>query len=132
MEDLIKQNLTKQEIIDVKIQITILESKLIENIGNKIAIVGSGGTLVALNKNSLNTMTLDNFSTGWRGAIVAEEFINNGYFVVYLCRSNCAKPFQRKFMKADITQISQHIGMMQLSQDRIHIIKFKFVFEYLH
>jgi phosphopantothenate-cysteine ligase len=60
-----------------------------------VAVVTSGGTTVPLEKNTVRF--IDNFSTGLRGAISAEHFLQKGYSVIYLHRTNSKRPFQRIF-----------------------------------
>jgi len=59
-----------------------------------VAFITSGGTTVPLEKNTVRF--IDNFSTGTRGSISAEEFIKNGYAVIFLHRKGSKKPFFRK------------------------------------
>lgn len=68
-----------------------------------IALVTSGGTAADLEINSVRC--LDNFSTGLRGAISAEEFLKRGYAVLYLCRVGSASPYARV--------VAQSIGLAQ-------------------
>jgi phosphopantothenate---cysteine ligase (ATP) len=68
-----------------------------------IAFVTSGGTAADLEINSVRC--LDNFSTGLRGAISAEEFLKRGYAVLYLCRVGSASPYARV--------VAQSIGLAQ-------------------
>jgi phosphopantothenate-cysteine ligase len=57
-------------------------------------LITSGGTSVRLEKNTVRT--IENFSTGKRGALSAEEFLKNDYNVVYLYRENSCLPFYNK------------------------------------
>lgn len=61
--------------------------------GRRIVCVTSGGTTVPLEKHTVRF--LDNFSTGTRGAISAEHFVQQGYAVIYLHRTGAAEPFSR-------------------------------------
>ena len=54
-----------------------------------IALVTSGGTAVEID----GVRTLENFSTGHRGAVAVEEFLRRGYAVVHLARGKA--PFSR-------------------------------------
>jgi len=63
----------------------------------RIVCVTSGGTTVPLEKNTVRF--LDNFSTGMRGAISAEEFLKAGYAVIYMHRKTCEQPFARTLKK---------------------------------
>lgn len=65
--------------------------------GRRIVCVTSGGTTVPLEKNTVRF--LDNFSTGTRGAVSAEEFLNAGYAVIYMHRTTCEQPFLRTLKK---------------------------------
>eukprot|EP01043_Picozoa_sp_COSAG02_P034885 COSAG02_NODE_2465_length_8785_cov_21.743610_1_plen_306_part_00 len=65
--------------------------------GRRIVCVTSGGTTVPLEKNTVRF--LDNFSTGTRGAISAEEFLKAGYAVIYMHRTTCEQPFARSLKK---------------------------------
>ena len=58
----------------------------------KVALVTSGGTTAPLEKRTVRYV--DNFSTGNRGAAIAER-LTQGYRVVYLHRSTAAFPFTR-------------------------------------
>jgi phosphopantothenate---cysteine ligase (ATP) len=68
-----------------------------------IALVTSGGTAADLEVNSVRS--LDNFSTGLRGAISVEEFLRRGYAVIHLWRRGSAAPFARV--------LSQCLGLSQ-------------------
>lgn len=68
-----------------------------------IALVTSGGTAADLEQRAVRS--LDNFSTGTRGAISVEQFLSKGYAVVHLWRSGSAAPFGRI--------LSQALGMAQ-------------------
>ncbi len=68
-----------------------------------LAIVTSGGTVSYLEVRSVRC--LDNFSTGLRGAIAVEEFIQRGYAVIHLWREGSASPYARV--------LSQALGLKQ-------------------
>ena len=58
----------------------------------RICVVSSGGTLVNLEKRPVRV--LDNFSTGARGASLAERFVTDGrYAVISLQRKDSLRPF---------------------------------------
>ena len=59
----------------------------------KVALVTSGGTTAPLERRTVRYV--DNFSTGNRGAAIAER-LTQGYRVIYLHRTTCAFPFTRK------------------------------------
>lgn len=57
----------------------------------QICLITSGGTSVKLEKNTVRTV--ENFSTGKRGSLCCEEFLKNGYYVIFLYRAKSEKPF---------------------------------------
>lgn len=65
----------------------------IHNARTKIAVVTSGGTSVKMEKAGVRA--IENFSTGRRGAISAEYFMQNGFVVLYLHRTGCQLPYLR-------------------------------------
>ena len=67
------------------------------NIGKEenVILITSGGTSVKLEENTVRT--IENFSTGTRGAICAEYFLEHGYYVIFLYRDNSKRPFTRNF-----------------------------------
>lgn len=58
-----------------------------------VAFITSGGTAVPLEVNMVRF--LDNFSSGSRGALSAEQFLEHGYAVVFLYRRYSHLPFYR-------------------------------------
>ena len=84
-----------------------LESKYLPSIRSFVAnavennrtlvFITSGGSSVPLEKNTVRS--LENFSTGKRGAASAEYFLNLGYCVIYLYRENSCVPFARHFQE---------------------------------
>jgi len=62
--------------------------------GVKIALVTSGGTSIPLEKNYVRS--LENFSTGNRGAASTEWFLRSGYTVIFLTRKGSVGPFGRQ------------------------------------
>jgi len=71
-----------------------------------IALVTSGGTATDLEVNSVRF--LDNFSTGLRGAVSAEQFLRRGYAVIYLWREGSAAPYTRTLSSALGTRQANH------------------------
>lgn len=69
-----------------------------------ICIVSSGGTAVDLELNAVRH--LENFSTGLRGAISVEEFIQRGYAVIHLWRTGSSSPFAR-FLNKELLGLKQ-------------------------
>ena len=57
----------------------------------RVALVTSGGTLVPLERRMVRC--IDNFSTGMRGACMAERLLDRGYAVVFLFRRGSKRPF---------------------------------------
>ncbi|KAL7563292.1 hypothetical protein ACA910_016652 [Epithemia clementina (nom. ined.)] len=66
-----------------------------------IALVSSGGTAADLERRSVRC--LENFSTGLRGAVSVEGFLQRGYAVIHLWRQGSAAPFARV--------LSQQLGL---------------------
>lgn len=76
----------------------------IENVFNnekdgKIILISSGGTSVKLEKNTVRS--IENFSTGKRGALCAEEFLFHKYYVIFLYRDISLLPFTNHFSLND-------------------------------
>ncbi|SCU89719.1 LAFA_0E20318g1_1 [Lachancea sp. 'fantastica'] len=61
----------------------------------RIVLVTSGGTTVPLENNTVRF--IDNFSAGTRGASSAEQFLYQGYSVIFLHREFSLTPFNRNF-----------------------------------
>ena len=79
-----------------------------------IVCVTSGGTVVPLEKNTVRF--LDNFSQGERGAVSAEEFLAQGYAVIFLHRIGTCTPFTRGVCRA--------IGTKQLDHQFLSMCQF--------
>ena len=58
-----------------------------------VALVSSGGTAVDLEVRAVRS--LENFSTGLRGALAVETLLRKGYAVIHLHRTGSAAPFAR-------------------------------------
>ena len=54
--------------------------------GRQLIFITSGGTQVPLEKNTVRS--IENFSTGTRGARSAEHFLRNGHPVIFLHRKD--------------------------------------------
>uniref|UniRef100_UPI00398E8251 phosphopantothenate--cysteine ligase n=1 Tax=Pristiophorus japonicus TaxID=55135 RepID=UPI00398E8251 len=63
--------------------------------GRRVVLVTSGGTKVPLESRTVRF--LDNFSSGWRGAVSAEYFLDLGYAVIFLHRHRSLYPFSRRY-----------------------------------
>ncbi|KAJ1144277.1 hypothetical protein NDU88_010578 [Pleurodeles waltl] len=61
----------------------------------RVVLVTSGGTKVPLESRTVRF--LDNFSSGWRGAVSAESFLEAGYAVIFLHRHRSMSPYSRRF-----------------------------------
>ncbi len=61
------------------------------DINSKIAFITSGGTSIKLEKNTVRS--IENFSTGKRGALCCENFLESDYKVIFLYRKDSCKPF---------------------------------------
>ena len=59
----------------------------------RVVLVTSGGTSVPFEKNTVRFM--DNFSQGTRGSASAENFLRQGYRVIFLHRQGTLRPFHR-------------------------------------
>jgi phosphopantothenate---cysteine ligase (ATP) len=94
-------SLSKREIDALTVQV----GQFVVAQGNlrPICLVSSGGTAVDLEVHAVRC--LENFSTGLRGSISVEEFLQRGYAVVHLWRRGSASPFARV--------IGQQIGLQQ-------------------
>lgn len=68
-----------------------------------IVLVTSGGTAAPLERNTVRS--IENFSTGKRGAASAEYFLRLGYAVIFLHRPGTACPFSRTFQ----TEVTEHV-----------------------
>lgn len=62
---------------------------------DRIVLVTSGGTTVPLENNTVRF--IDNFSAGTRGATSAEQFLANGYSVIFLHREFSLTPYNRSY-----------------------------------
>lgn len=84
----------------------------------KIAVVTSGGTSVPMEKAGVRA--IENFSTGKRGAVSAEYFLKNGYFVIYLHRAECLLPFLRT-MKDTWPNRLNFFDIFKVNSDEINL-----------
>lgn len=63
--------------------------------GRRLVLVTSGGTTVPLEAQTVRF--IDNFSAGTRGATSAENFLANGYAVIFLHRQFSLLPYSRHY-----------------------------------
>lgn len=83
-----------------KINFTNITEKLKSISENaKIAFITSGGTSVKLEKNSVRS--LENFSTGKRGALLAESFLREEYYVIFFHRKGSCEPYFHHFTQEE-------------------------------
>jgi phosphopantothenate-cysteine ligase len=75
-------------------------------INKKVAFITSGGTSVKLEINTVRS--IENFSTGKRGALCCENFLKEDYYCIFLHREGSLLPFfnnitvQELFTNCDI------------------------------
>jgi phosphopantothenate-cysteine ligase len=83
-----------------------------------LALVSSGGTAVDLEQNTVRT--LENFSTGWRGAVAVEGLLRKGYAVIHLQRQGSTSPFARVLVEeCGGTGAVPHQGLTLETMDRL-------------
>ena len=82
-----------------------------------LALVSSGGTAVDLEQNTVRT--LENFSTGWRGAVAVEGLLRKGYAVIHLQRLGSTSPFARVLVEECGGGTAAHQGLTVESMDRL-------------
>eukprot|EP01006_Ploeotia_vitrea_P054898 TRINITY_DN67931_c0_g2_i1.p1 TRINITY_DN67931_c0_g2~~TRINITY_DN67931_c0_g2_i1.p1 ORF type:complete len:311 (+),score=36.03 TRINITY_DN67931_c0_g2_i1:44-976(+) len=97
-----------------------LQQFMKRNTDKKIAVVTSGGTTVPMEKNAVRHIA--NFSSGGRGSASAEQFLENGYAVVFLTRNNALQPFRRKFQSGaipvlDMLSVDDGTGVVSVGAD---------------
>jgi phosphopantothenate-cysteine ligase len=84
----------------------------------KIAVVTSGGTSAPLEKNTVRS--IENFSTGKRGAVSAEKFLAEGYSVIFLTRPTSIQPFLRFFERTALMRSPLVTEQMQANLQAYH------------
>jgi len=62
---------------------------------SKIVLITSGGTSIKLEKQTVRS--IENFSTGKRGALCCESFLESNYKVIFLYRRESCKPYFHHF-----------------------------------
>ena len=101
---------------------------------SRIVVVTSGSTPVPLEKKTVRY--IDNFSTGTRGARCVENFLRNGYAVIFLHRSGSAFPFLTN-ISSQLRQKPSELYNETVSspskalQDRLETVQFDSLFSYL-
>jgi phosphopantothenate-cysteine ligase len=107
---------------------------------SRLIIITSGGTTVPVERNTVRF--IDNFSTGVRGARLAEYFLRRPeYRVLYIHRAGSSFPFIQRLCNADdplstlrnVTSGSgnQKSNLDLLESPRFQAVQFKTVFEYI-
>ncbi|XP_061543069.1 LOW QUALITY PROTEIN: phosphopantothenate--cysteine ligase [Phycodurus eques] len=66
----------------------------------RVVLITSGGTKVPLESRTVRF--LDNFSSGRRGALSAEYFLDGGYAVIFLHRHRSLYPYSRMFSSVNM------------------------------
>lgn len=79
---------------------------------NGIVCVTSGGTSVPLEKNTVRS--IENFSTGRRGALSAEYFLKAGYCVIFLHRDTSLLPFMNHVSMESIFEASSLLSNLDV------------------
>jgi len=86
--------------------------------GVKIALVTSGGTSIPLEKNCVRS--LENFSTGNRGAASTEWFLRSGYAVIFLTRKGSVGPFGRHVARVSSQRLDlEFMNYLEESRDSV-------------
>ena len=108
---------------------------------DRLAIITSGGTSVPIERRTVRV--IDNFSTGIRGARLAEFFITEPqYKVLFLYRSGSSFPFLHRMLDlnnplATLSNLEDRKGQekivtsAKLTPDRFAAVPFNHVFEYI-
>eukprot|EP00921_Rhytidocystis_pertsovi_P008296 GHVQ01013606.1.p2 GENE.GHVQ01013606.1~~GHVQ01013606.1.p2 ORF type:complete len:153 (-),score=13.98 GHVQ01013606.1:837-1295(-) len=78
-----------------------------------LVVITSGGTSVPLEAETVRFV--DNFSTGRRGATMAEHFINEDYWVIFVSRPSSQQPFVRHLTPAGHLETRYFIARISLS-----------------
>lgn len=95
-----------------------LDAFLVAHVPHRpIAMVTSGGTAVDLEQNVVRT--LENFSTGWRGAVAVETLLRQGYAVVHVQRTGSTAPFGRVLVEECGSGGKAHQGLTLETLDRL-------------
>ena len=119
----------------------------VQGVGRPLAVVTAGGTTVPLEARTVRF--IDNFSTGNRGAALAEHLLESGYSVLFVHRRSCAFPFARAAaaaLAADpvgfladgaaagataVVEAARRGGALLGDGDRFLAVGFTTIFEYL-
>ncbi|KAL4453000.1 hypothetical protein ABPG73_004778 [Tetrahymena malaccensis] len=121
------------ELVRQQVENQILEWQKLD-VNTKIVCITSGGTSVPLEKNTVRS--IENFSTGQRGAISAEEFLKRGYKVIFLNRKKSLQPFCWKYQVEKLFDegfdiCKEEVQLYQKFKSSILKISFEKVQDYL-
>ena len=116
---------------DMRNKVTLMQ-EFVANLSadQPIALITSGGTTVPIEKNTVRF--IDNFSTGIRGARLAEYFISRNYAVIFLHRSGSAFPFLHRICDpTKPTEVLKSGIEPHTVPSNFHCLQFTQVFEYI-
>lgn len=123
------------------------------NLMRPLVLLTSGGTTVPLEKRCVRF--IDNFTTGTRGALSAEEFLKLGYCVIFLTRDQSFQPYTLHLPSQNPVEVltefleleSETVSVKSERADALkemlekwhrvqeegllHVVKFKTIFEYM-
>ncbi|CAD8083793.1 unnamed protein product [Paramecium sonneborni] len=132
MINLIEEQVDKEPILH---QVSQMKNFLLNHINQKIVFVTSGGTSVPLEQNTVRS--IENFSSGLRGAASAEYFLKEGFVVVYYYRDKCLRPFARhlnvqQLINADQQELQKLQQLQKIDKTNLYEISYVSVMEYLY
>lgn len=117
MVDVVEKDSNIKEVFDS--QSESLLNDIIEKVSKenrKLVLITSGGCSVRLEKNTVRS--IENFSTGTRGSLSAEEFLRNGYYVVFFHRGRTFKPFLHRIDLKKIVFDEEYLKSEELKKIR--------------
>ena len=102
IKDIIKSELSPNEIESCELAEKCLDefTSNFDCTKSKIVCITSGGTSIPMEQNTVRT--IENFSSGERGAKSAEYFLKKKYKVIFLYRKYSKMPFRWKYSKQNI------------------------------
>ena len=125
--ELARKQLSNSILSDLKTKTQSVENFLNHrNTSLPLAIITSGGTTVPVEKNTVRF--IDNFSTGTRGARLAEFLVSQNYTVVFIHRSGSAFPYLEH---QDPTRLITEGVVGRLIPENFFAVSFTQVFEYI-
>ncbi|EZG55041.1 putative phosphopantothenate-cysteine ligase [Gregarina niphandrodes] len=109
-------------------------SPYVKNGGCRHVFITSGGTSVPLERNTVRS--IENFSTGRRGAELAETFLEHGWKVTYLYKSGSHKPYIRHGIRAietgDVATVQEIMETYTRHRDNLYLLQYTTLGEYFH